>query len=191
MRMFNSPPPHQLLIGLKFGTAAVDVRPVSRQQEKRRSYLGPMTLLARFYSAFAQHDWATMGACYHPEAQFSDPVFPHLDAAHVRAMWKMLLISGTDLRVEFRVIEETATEGRVEWDAWYTFGATVRKVHNRVSSTLVLKDGLILVQKDSFNFWCWSRQALGISGLLLGWSSMLRGKVRGMAAKRLAKAMGG
>lgn len=106
-------------------------------------------------------------------------------------MWKMLLISGTDLRVEFRVIEETATEGRVEWDAWYTFGATGRKVHNRVSSTLVLKDGLILVQKDSFNFWRWSRQALGISGLLLGWSSMLRGKVRGMAAKRLAKAMGG
>ena len=130
MRMFNSPPPHQLLIGLKFGTAAVDVWPVSRQQEKRRSYLGPMTLLARFYSAFARHDWATMGACYHPEAQFSDPVFPHLDAAHVRAMWKMLLISGTDLRVEFRVIEETATEGRVEWDAWYTFGATGRRVHN-------------------------------------------------------------
>ncbi len=40
-----------------------------------------MELLHRFYSAFAQHDWAGMGASYHPEVQFSDPVFPHLDAA--------------------------------------------------------------------------------------------------------------
>ncbi len=179
------------MIGLKFGNAAVDVWSDSRIAEKRRSYLGPMTLLARFYSAFADHDWAVLGACYHSEAQFSDPVFPLLDAAHVRAMWKMLLTSGTDLRVEFRVIEESATEGRVEWDARYTFGATGRKVHNRVSSTFVIKDGLILVQKDTFNFWRWSRQALGTSGLLLGWTVIVRNKVRATAAARLEKTMRG
>lgn len=148
-----------------------------------------MPLLARFYSAFAQHDWATMGACYHPEAQFSDPVFPELDAAQARAMWKMLLSSGSDLRVEFQVMEETETGGRVQWDAFYTFGASGRKVHNRVSSTFVLKDGLILMQKDAFSFWRWSRQALGASGLALGWSSMLRTKVRNAAIARLARAM--
>lgn len=148
-----------------------------------------MPLLQRFYSAFAQHDWATMGGCYHPEARFSDPVFPHLDATQVGTMWKMLLGSGTDLRLEFRVIEETATEGRVQWDAWYTFGASGRKVHNRVSSTFVLKDGLILRQKDVFSFWRWSRQSLGASGALLGWSPMVQNKVRSTAAARLGKAM--
>lgn len=148
-----------------------------------------MALLTRFYSAFAEHDWATMAKCYHPDAQFSDPVFPHLDTEQVCAMWKMLLSSGTDLRLEFRVIEETASEGRVQWDAWYTFGASGRNVHNRVSATFMIKDGLIQVQKDAFNFWRWSRQALGVSGLLLGWSPLLRNKVRTTAAARLAKAM--
>ena len=150
-----------------------------------------MELLRRFYSAFSQHDWATMGACYHPEAQFSDPVFPHLDATGVSAMWKMLLTSGSDLRVEFQVLEKTEIGGRVQWDALYTFGASGRKVHNSVSSTFVLKDGLILRQKDVFNLWRWSRQALGTSGALLGWSPMVRNKVRATAAKRLEKAMRG
>lgn len=150
-----------------------------------------MPVLDRFYHAFAQHDWTTMGACYHPEAQFSDPVFPHLDAAQVRAMWEMLLTSGTDLRVEFQVMEETATGGRVKWDAFYTFSRSGRKVHNSVSSSFVLKDGLILVQKDTFNFWRWSWQALGASGLLLGWTGLVRNKVRATAAVRLAKAMRG
>lgn len=89
------------------------------------------------------------------------------------------------------MIGETATEGSVEWDAWYTFGASGRKVHNRVSSTFVLKDGLILEQQDAFNFWRWARQALGASGVLLGWSPMLRDKVRATAAARLDKAMRG
>ena len=161
------------------------------RQSLGRQYFGAMPLLNRLYSAFAQNDWSTMGECYHSEAQFSDPVFPHLDAPGVSAMWKMLLTSGSDLRVEFQVLEETETAGRVKWDAFYTFGASGRKVHNKVSSTFVLKDGLILEQKDAFNFWRWSRQALGTSGALLGWSSMVRNKVRATAAKRLEKTMRG
>ena len=106
-------------------------------------------------------------------------------------MWKMLLTSGSNLRVEFQVMEEAKTGGRVKWDAFYTFGASGRKVHNRVSSTFVLKDGLILEQKDAFNFWRWSRQALGTSGVLLGWSAIVRKKVRATVAKRLEKAMRG
>lgn len=154
-------------------------------------YLAGMPLLDRFYTAFAQHDWATMGACYHPDARFSDPVFPDLDAGEVCAMWRMLLGGGTDMRLEFRVLAETATEGRVQWEAWYSFGAAGRSVHNRVSSDFLLRDGLILVQRDRFDFWRWSGQALGPSGTLLGWSPMLRNRVRNAAAARLDKAMRG
>lgn len=70
-----------------------------------------MQVLERFYTAFSQRDWATMGACYHSDARFSDPVFTDLDAAGVRSMWRMLLTSGTDLRITFRVLEESATGG--------------------------------------------------------------------------------
>ena len=43
------------------------------------------------------------------------------------------------------------------------------------------RDGLIADHVDAFDFWRWARQALGPSGLLLGWTPMLRSKVRGQA----------
>lgn len=150
-----------------------------------------MHVLERFYSAFAQRDWAAMGTCYHAGARFSDPVFPALDEAQVRAMWRMLLTSGTDLRISYTVLKADANTGEVRWEAWYTFSKTKRPVHNIITSTFVLKDDRILVQNDHFDFWRWSRQALGTSGLLLGWSPLVRSKVQGIAAANLRKAMGG
>jgi len=150
-----------------------------------------MSVVTRFYTAFAQGDWATMGSCYHNAARFSDPVFPDLDAKGVRAMWKMLLSSGRELRVTFNVLEENATGGRCRWEAFYTFSKSGRPVHNIITSTFTLKDGLIVRQQDVFDFWRWSRQALGTSGLLLGWSPVVRNKVRAFAAEGLHKAMSG
>lgn len=148
-----------------------------------------MDLLAKFYAAFAQREWAFMGSCYHAGATFRDPVFGDLDTDQVRAMWKMLLEGGTDLRIEFKVLEEHATGGRVRWDAYYTFSATGRKVHNAVISTFIFKEGAIFSQQDDFSFWRWSRQALGMTGSLLGWTPMLRLKVRRNATARLARSM--
>ncbi len=148
-----------------------------------------MPVLDRFYAAFAKRDWATMGACYHGQATFSDPVFPDLDGEQAAAMWKMLLTSGTDLRITYKVLEESATSGKVHWEAWYTFSRTKRPVHNIIEASFTLKNGLILEHKDRFDFWRWSRQALGTSGLLLGWSPMVRNKVRGIAAANLNKAL--
>lgn len=153
------------------------------------AYFEFMSTIEQFYSAFQERDWATMGACYHPEAHFSDPVFPDLDANGVKAMWKMLLSSGPDLRIEFEVLEENATGGTVEWDAYYTFSASGRKVHNAVTSKFVFKAGTVIEQVDVFNFWRWSRQALGLKGTLLGWTPLMRNKVQRTAASRLAKAM--
>lgn len=149
-----------------------------------------MSLLHTFYTAFAQRDWAVMGACYRAEARFSDPVFPDLDAHGVKAMWKMLLDGDTDLCISFTVLKEDERGGRVQWEAFYSFGKQRRKVHNRITSDFTFKEGLILTQLDRFNFWRWSRQALGISGVLLGWTPMVRRKVREMAAARLRASMG-
>jgi ketosteroid isomerase-like protein len=148
-----------------------------------------MSVLHAFYTAFAQRDWAVMGACYHPEAHFSDPVFPDLDAQHARAMWKMLLSSDTDLCISFTVLDEDAHGGRVHWEAFYTFSRTGRKVHNVIDTRITLKDGLVIKQRDHFSLWRWSRQALGVQGLLLGWTPLVRDKVRGMAATSLLRFM--
>jgi ketosteroid isomerase-like protein len=141
----------------------------------------------RFYAALAARDAATMGACYADDATFGDPVFPQLDAAGVRAMWAMLCARGKDLAVELTAVAADEGSASARWVGRYTFGATGRPVENRIASTFAFRDGLIVRQIDRFDLWRWSRQALGLSGLLLGWSPLLGRAVRRQAADALSK----
>jgi len=145
----------------------------------------PAQLISAFYEAFSRRDWAAMGACYHPAVHFTDAVFD-LHGDQARAMWRMLCTRGRDLQVEFSGVSFAGGVGRAHWDALYTFTATGRKVHNRVDARFAFQEGLIVRHEDSFDFWRWSRQALGAPGLLLGWSSFLHNKVRAQAARGLA-----
>ena len=142
-------------------------------------------LIERFYAAFARRDWAGMAACYHPEVHFSDEAFD-LHGADAGLMWRMLLTNGKDLTLEYSGIEADERTGRAHWDARYTFGATGRKVLNRIDARFEFRDGLIVRHVDRFDFWTWSRQAVGLPGLLLGWSGFLKAKVRAKATAGLA-----
>lgn len=130
-----------------------------------------------------------MNACYHEAARFHDPVFGDLDAAQVRAMWRMLLSRSNDLRAAFSVLREDGDGAEVRVEAWYTFTATSRPVHNIIHARMRFRDGLIVHHVDRFSFWRWSRQALGPMGLLLGWTPLVQGKVQRTAAASLRKAM--
>jgi ketosteroid isomerase-like protein len=143
------------------------------------------TVVHRFYDAFAQRDGEAMAACYAPDASFSDPVFPKLEGVEVGSMWRMLCEAGKDLKVEASDIVVDGARGTARWDAWYTFSATGRKVHNIVHAEMELKDDLIAKHVDRFGFWRWTRHALGAPGVLLGWSPMVQGKVRAQADKGL------
>lgn len=142
-------------------------------------------LIERFYAAFGRRDWAGMAACYHPEVHFSDEVFD-LHGADAGLMWRMLCTNGRDLVIEASGIAADERAGQAHWDARYTFGASGRKVLNRIDARFEFRDGLILRHVDRFPFWTWARQALGTPGLLLSWPGFLRGKVRARAASSLA-----
>eukprot|EP01034_Spumella_vulgaris_P006646 gene6646-8452_t len=91
-------------------------------------------------------------------------------------------------KLTFSGIDADAQGGKAHWEAHYLFSATGRKVHNIIDGTFTFTpDGLIATHRDSFPFWTWSRQALGTPGLLLGWTPLLRNKVRATAAGNLAK----
>ena len=143
-------------------------------------------LIRKFYTAFASRDGRGMAACYHPAVIFSDEVFTELEGAQATGMWRMLCERGKDLKIEFREIEADDHTGRAHWEAWYTFSTTGRKVHNRIDARFEFKDGKIIRHRDSFSFWAWASQALGPTGRLLGWSSLVRNRVRAQAAKNLA-----
>jgi hypothetical protein len=70
------------------------------------------------------------------------------------------------------------TPGSAHWIARYTFGQTGRPVVNDVSSTFRFRDGLIADQRDDFDFYRWTRQALGPMGVALGWTRIVQGSVR-------------
>lgn len=145
--------------------------------------------IAAFYSAFQRKDYGMMQSLYHDDATFSDPVFPNLNALEVRSMWQMLLTSPTNLRIEYSVGGDAAETGSCHWEAWYQFSKTNRPVHNKIESFFEFKDGKIIRQRDEFDFWRWSRQALGLPGILLGWSPLIQNKIRSTARTRLEKFM--
>jgi ketosteroid isomerase-like protein len=146
-----------------------------------------MSVAERFYEAFALGDWHTMGMTYARHATFSDPVFPLLSADEVRAMWQMLLSRAPELSVNYNIVAESEDAARVVWVARYTFSQTGRPVTNRVVTEMRFAAGRIVQQVDRFNLWTWSRQALGLQGLLIGWTPMLRDRVQKQAASTLRK----
>ena len=146
-------------------------------------------LIRRFYAAFAARDGGAMAGCYAPDARFSDPVFPDLRGDQPGAMWRMLTGRADDLKVELLEHQAKGDHGSASWVAYYTFTQTGRPVENHVSATFRFADGLIAEHRDEFDFHRWSRQALGTSGLLLGWTPLLRAAVRRRARAGLDEFM--
>jgi ketosteroid isomerase-like protein len=135
-------------------------------------------LIERFYDAFARRDGSAMAGCYTPDVRFEDPAFGELRGDAAGAMWRMLTERAADLEVRLTEHSADGDLGSAHWLADYTFSATGRSVHNDVQARFRFRDGLICDHEDRFSFWTWSRQALGPAGLALGWTPMLRARVR-------------
>ena len=148
-------------------------------------------LIQRFYAAFDRHDGDEMAGCYAPDAHFSDPVFTDLRDGEPCAMWRMLTGASDDLSVELLEHEADEDSGSAHWLAHYTFTQTGRHVDNDVRARFRFKDGLIAEHRDEFGFHAWAKQALGPSGLLLGWTPLVQGSVRKRARARLDDFMNG
>ena len=151
---------------------------------------GNAQTIERFYSAFQKLDYTTMQSCYSDDIIFNDPAFGILEGFEAKAMWEMLCKNAKNFSLKFSNIqlldEEYAT---CDWVANYTFSKTGRKVTNKIKAHMRLQDGMIIEHTDQFDIWKWSRQALGLPGILLGWSGYLKNKIRSNARKSLEKFM--
>ena len=142
-------------------------------------------LITRFYTAFQQLDYKTMQDCYHEDAVFFDPVFQDLNAYEVRNMWEMLCRQSKDLSLQFSEVEADGEYGTCRWVARYSFSRSGRKVVNSVKAHFKFDEGKIIEHSDDFDLWKWSRQALGISGWLFGWSEFFQKRIRASAQNKL------
>ncbi len=139
--------------------------------------------LTRFYDAFARREGETMAAMYAQDATFEDPVF-RLTGADIGKMWIGLARNAKDFSVQYTVAKAGAGNGVVEWTARYLFSGK-RPVVNVIVSEIEMKDGLIVRQKDTFDFPRWAAQALGLPGALFGRTAWMRRSVSKKAAGRL------
>jgi ketosteroid isomerase-like protein len=146
-------------------------------------------LITKFYTAFQNKDFKTMQECYSDNAVFNDEAFVNLNASQVRAMWQMLILRGKDLVLTFENVKADDKEGSAEWTATYTFSATKRKVTNHIRAIFVFENGKISKHIDTFDFHRWAGQALGITGVLLGWTGFLKKKVQKTAMTSLENFM--
>lgn len=145
-------------------------------------------LIEEFYAAFAAGEPETMSSCYHPDITFHDPAFGTLKGRDVPDMWRMLIgRSKGQLQIAFSSIHANNEHGSASWTARYPFSKTGRIVTNDVTANFRFKDGLIIEHKDDFDFYAWSRQALGLTGWLLGRTTFLRNKVRNQAISALRR----
>ncbi|TDO71241.1 SnoaL-like protein [Flavobacterium chryseum] len=145
-------------------------------------------LIEKFYSAFANADYKTMSECYHPKIHFIDPAFGLLKEEQVSDMWQMLLLrSKGTLKIEFFNIKADDFTGSANWVATYKFSRTNRNVINKIAAEFVFQDGLMIKHTDNFDVWKWSKQAFGITGLLLGWTGFFQDKIQDQALLSLRK----
>jgi ketosteroid isomerase-like protein len=146
------------------------------------------TTITKFYTALANSDAVKMCECYHPNIQFRDPAFGLLEGEQVGQMWKMLLARAKgNITIDFSEVQANEYLGSAFWVAKYTFSKTNRKIVNSISSKFKFKDGLIIKHTDDFDIWKWSKQALGIKGLLLGWTGFMQKKIQDEARRSLQK----
>ncbi|HQW80506.1 MAG: nuclear transport factor 2 family protein [Rhodanobacteraceae bacterium] len=149
--------------------------------------------ITMFYEAFRALDAEAMQAAYAPDAIFDDEAFALRGREEIGAMWRMLCTAvkekgRSNWKLAFSDIDCDDEVGVAHWEAHYRFSATGRMVHNIIDAEFAFdKNGLITRHRDRFDFWRWSKQALGLPGILFGWTPLLRNKVRAQAAVNLAK----
>jgi len=100
-------------------------------------------------------------------------------------MWHMLCERGKDLTLTFTNVRADDQTGSAHWEAAYTFSKTGRHVLNVIDAAFEFRQGRIAWHTDSFDLWKWSRMALGLPGVLLGWSSPMQAAIRREAVRGL------
>jgi len=136
-------------------------------------------IIEEFYKAFAAGDPEAMVNCYHPNIQFQDPAFGLLQGEDAKNMWRMLIErSKGEIKIKYSNLQVNEKTGTAQWEADYVFRQTGRPVNNKISAHFEFSDGKIIKHSDEFNLWRWSRQALGVKGILLGWSGFMRRKIQ-------------
>ena len=136
----------------------------------------------------ASSDIEGMLSCYDNDILFEDPAFGKLQGDRAKNMWRMLLSNNkAKIKVNFSDVEATEKSGSANWIAEYNFNQTGRDVHNDISATFEFRNNKIIKHTDHFILHMWSKQALGFSGYLIGWTPFFKKKLQKITNEKLSR----
>ncbi len=128
---------------------------------------GAEAVARAFYDAFVSGDAETMERLYHPDVSFRDEIFTFSDRAGTMGMWRVLVSPSGGGTFSYELLSAKGDTATVQWVADYDFppGRFGRPVHNVITATLTVRDGLIVDHHDAFSWERWSRQAFPLGSL--------------------------
>jgi hypothetical protein len=145
-------------------------------------------IVTKFYDAFANADASKMCEYYHPDIEFRDPIFGSLKGNDACQMWEMLIArSNENIKIKLSEVKSNDYHGTARWEATYYFSKNKRKVVNSIRAEFFFQDGLMRRHTDDFDIWKWSKQALGLTEYLFGWTGFMQNKIHINAVLSLKK----
>jgi hypothetical protein len=150
-----------------------------------------VSVVERFFSAYANADPVAMSACLHPQISYSDPLFPDLRGVRVGLRWHWQLRHATEFKLQKQIMFMDERKAQLKLDVAYLWHG--RAVHHEVLSTLTIWDDLIVRQIDEYPYWPYAKQAYGVAGHLLGglgWAQSVVQRRAAAAVEELATSAG-
>lgn len=139
----------------------------------------------KFYDAFSVANIDVLKQLYDKKLIFNDNIFVNLDYNETISMWSSLLVGNKNMSIKYEIKKYSEKYVEVEWIADYLFTSTNRNVKNIILAKMEIDQGKIINHKDNFDFYKWSQMAFGITGVLIGWTSFFKNKVRTEAYNKL------
>lgn len=139
----------------------------------------------KFYDAFSVANIDVLKQLYDKKLIFNDNIFVNLDYNETISMWSSLLVGNKNMSIKYEIKKYSEKYVEVEWIADYLFTSTNRNVKNIILAKMEIDQGKIINHTDNFDFYKWSQMAFGITGVLIGWTSFFKNKVRTEAYNKL------
>lgn len=148
----------------------------------------PVIIATKWFEAYSAGNFEEMKNLAAHDYTFEDPAFGKVDGKRALGMYKMFTSTRDKTEAVWNVHEVKASEtdpqkAVVRFEAIYKFGG--RPVTNQITSEILVVDGKVKEQVDTFDVPLWAGQALGLFGKLFGGFAFLRNTVQKRANTNL------
>ena len=135
--------------------------------------------IIHFLDSFSKRDFEEMNRMYSDDIVFFDPKVGLLREGIAKKLWKYQYENVNNFSFSFgEVIQVDEEYYTCENIILYRHPQTKRKIKDKRKSYFRMENGKIVEQSDAFKFYAWNRQAFGIMGWVLGWSTFFQKRVK-------------